>query len=275
MKVNTVLRIVKEALVVGVLIGLIFNLTTIQTSINVKRFIDYQFTHEVKKIIKQDKYDSLKILKKLQQVNVFIKGTSAEEKSSWMGSGVTLKYKDKFYILSAAHLLVTKDAKLEMYENDDFISELEVVKIDVNNDLLLLQTTRKDIKPRLYTELAYCELTTAQEVIAVGNPAGLEDIVSNGRIMIYHDKYMIIPDITYFGSSGGGIYNADGDLVGIVSAGGNVGREYPGKPYYVGFEIRLDKIKQFLVDATGPQGIFKTIIQKIEGKKDAGLLNDF
>jgi len=333
MTLKNTIRIVKEGLVVGVLIGLIFNIVVIQTSlqdiiksinknsekqdsINIKlldsvdkqifenlylralameiqsevilakldsnevkldiiennvkllesllsiiklindhnTFIDVGYKSEVKKIIKQDKYEFLVMLKKLQQVNVFIYGAGSTQKhfnkkeQRWSGSGVTIKYKNQYYILSVAHLLSTDDAKLFMYENDNCISELEVVKVDASVDLLLLKPVQQDIEPYFYTELADCEPTTGQEVIAVGNPARLEDVVSMGRIIRYDTKYMIMSDTTYFGSSGGGIYNQEGKLIGIVSAIGNMGAPYPNQPYYIDFEIRLDIIKAFLAD---------------------------
>jgi len=178
----------------------------------------------------------------------------------WSGSGITLKYNNKYYILTAAHLAAA-DSKLilKMYENDDYISDLEIVKIDINNDLMLLVPTNKEIAPKFYTELADMEPLTAEKVLIVGNPASIEDVVSEGRVACYQDEFMIVKNDTWFGNSGGGVYNLKGELVGVASAISAVraaseediiknqaSKEYEYPPYMLDLMIRLQIIKDFL-----------------------------
>src|SRR3972149_5808230 len=69
-----------------------------------------------------------------------------------LGSGVTIKYKDKFYILSAGHMVDKNTDLLSFGENTQEIGELEIIKHDYTTleqsergdftkgtDLLLLQ----------------------------------------------------------------------------------------------------------------------------------------
>lgn len=236
-------------------------LTVMSNQINHNSQYADEMPNIIQKQIDKDKLNKFLMLKKLQMVNVMIIGEGTmvmesdgechyqnREKVSWQGSGVTLKYKGKYYILSAAHLVATQDTVLKLYENEEYISTLKVVKIDKDKDLLLLVPENEDCKPKVYAELADCEPLTAQEVIAVGNPVALEDTVSYGTVIKYTDVYMIISNTTYYGSSGGGIYNMRGNLVSIVSAGGNAGHPWPDQPYYIDFEIRLNVIKEFLGD---------------------------
>lgn len=226
---------------------------------------------EIEKRIKKDKIKQFLLEKVLQQVNVFIENSHcdlATKKSvGCIGSGATIKYKGQYYILTAAHLLQTPEDGLALMENDVKICKLNIIKRDVKNDLMLLQPVDKKLVPKFYVELADMEPFSAQKLYVVGNPAGLEDIVSEGRVALYEDIYMVMRGETYFGNSGGGVYTMDGQLVGIVSAVAMLGKpeEHDGFPAYtVDFMIRLSVINNFLADI-GTSVIGQTNIQKANG----------
>jgi serine protease Do len=88
-----------------------------------------------------------------------------------------------------------------------------------------------------------------EKVIAIGNPAGLERTISEGIISSYRrykdsiDLIQITNPIT-FGSSGGGLFNQNGDLIGITSMAlprGNLNFAMPIK--YVNFLSAVDGSK--------------------------------
>jgi len=187
---------------------------------------------EQEKLLSQKIYDLPKVCElkkialeqKLLQVTVVVNNVTAES----LGSGVTIKYKNKFYILTAGHMLDNKDDKLTLSENGSYIGELEVVKwdytwdddtIDVTKvkDLLLLKVKNPNITPKFYVELADTEPITSSEVYIVGNPAGMEDVLCEGRVIRYAENFVYYINHTYYGNSGGGLYTKDGKLVGIVS----------------------------------------------------------
>jgi S1-C subfamily serine protease len=213
---------------------------------------DKTLADTVNRIIKKDKFNKFLFEKKLQQINVFIKEESVDletnEKSGCIGSGVSIKYKNNYYVLSAAHLVRADNSVLTLMENDQEICELEVVKINVEQDLVIMRPKNRNIKPLYYSELADTEPLTAQEIYIVGNPAGIEDIVSEGRVAFYNESYMVIRDGCYFGNSGGGVYNKQGQVVGIVSAVTEIpnGMGFPG--YILDLMVRLNVIKTFLTD---------------------------
>lgn len=174
------------------------------------------------------KYDRLILESKLMQVNVYI----SNKTRSAIGSGVTLKYKDKFYVLSAGHMAESKEDKLFLNENGQEICELEIVKqeFDPNlspkgHDLILLRPKNSDIVPRIYIELAEVEPGISEEIYIVGNTLGMEDVISKGRVNMYLENFMYVTGDSYFGNSGGGIYNEEGKLVGIMS------HIFPIQPY--------------------------------------------
>jgi S1-C subfamily serine protease len=134
-----------------------------------------------------------------------------------MGSGVTIKYNDAYYILSAGHLITTEQDAVYLSENGQRICKLKVLKVDHEIDLLLLQPEDPDMTPRYATEIATTEPTKLDDLWVCGNPAGVEDLLSKGQLMGYQGTVMYIQDSCFFGSSGGGVYNTKGQLVGIIS----------------------------------------------------------
>jgi len=206
-----------------------------------------------------------KVEQTLLQINIMIKNTTAES----LGSGATIKYKGKFYVLSAGHMANELTDKLELWENDTKVCDLKIIKqlynnnedsnnlLDVtnSNDLLLLKPTDENIVPIYYVELADMEPITGSQIYIVGNPLGLEDILSQGRVAVYKNNYMYFRDSTYFGNSGGGLYNAEGKLIGIMSHVIPVQPMQDFPPFILEGAVRLNVIKDFLADV----GVYKIV----------------
>jgi len=177
------------------------------------------------------------------------------------GSGVTIKYKGKFYILTAGHMLDKKDDKLSFSENGQKIDDLEVVKWDYTwteetqdtnvsqvHDLLLLKPKNPYLRPRFYVELEETEPQPPTEIYVVGTPVGIEDVLCEGRIIKYKDNFVYYIGTTYYGNSGGGIFTKEGKLIGIVSHMYPIYANPNIPPYMVYGATRLYLIQSFLGD---------------------------
>jgi hypothetical protein len=147
------------------------------------------------------------------------------------------------------------DDELYLYENGIEICKLKIVKSDFNNneeqiinDLLLLAPIDSNIQPRYYAELANTEPLTGTEIYVVGNPTGIEDVITDGRNILYEENFMYIIAPTYFGNSGGGIYNYEGKVIGIMSHISNLKPEsIPNAPdYIIAGAVRLAAILEFM-----------------------------
>lgn len=186
----------------------------------------------------------------LLQINVMIKNMTEGS----LGSGATIKYNDKYYILSVAHLV--KDAKkdkMELWENGEKICDLKIVKIDTSIDMCLFAPVDDAIVPKIYTELADNEPSPSEEIYVVGNPMGIEDLLSDGRVISYSKNFMYYIDHSYFGSSGGGIYNREGKVVGTIDFIMALNPEPSGTitsvpSFVINGAVRLNTIKDFLQD---------------------------
>ena len=226
-----------------------YNLSGVENKLN-DRLDDLE--KSINDVPKNIKIDKIKLEQKLKQVNIMVRNKTA----SALGSGVSIKYKDNFYVLTAGHMAENDTDELYLYENDVEICKLEIVKKDYqggeisenSNDLLLLRPINKNIQPKFYTEIADIEPITGTEIYVVGNPMGIEDVITDGRNIIYQGNFMYVIAPAYFGNSGGGIYNYEGKLVGIMSHIANL-KPAEGLPdYVIAGTVRLETIKKFLKD---------------------------
>jgi len=224
-----------------------YNLSGVEKELN-DRLDDLE--KSINDVPKNIKIDKIKLEQKLKQVNIMVKTTTG------LGSGVSIKYKGNYYVLTAGHMAENDTDELYLYENDNMICELEIVKKDYkggaisenSNDLLLLRPVNRNIQPKYYTEIAEIEPVTGTEIYVVGNPMGIEDVITDGRNIIYQGNFMYVIATTYFGNSGGGIYNYDGKLVGIMSHIANLKPKEGLPDYVIAGAVRLETILKFMKD---------------------------
>jgi S1-C subfamily serine protease len=213
--------------------------------------------------IKIDKVTKRILEEKLRFVNIFLTNKTIEA----TGSGVTIKYKGEFYILTAGHMIEEESDEIWLSENGVDIVQLELIKVDHTNDLALFKSMNSDIVPRIYVEIAEQEPFPADEIYIVGNPMGFEDTLTEGRIMFYaevsenseppedpeegtvqfrQEAFMYFLGTSYFGNSGGGVFNKEGKLVGIVSHLVPIRARADVDFYTINGATRLNEIKEFL-----------------------------
>jgi len=183
------------------------------------------------------------------------------------GSGVWIQYEGKFYILTAGHMMDSVTDLMFLYSKGEMGALLKIVNIDKLNDLLLLQPIRSDVVPQQFTTLALEEPKESTEVMLVGSPIGIEDLLSDGRVVHYTDRFMYFFDHVYFGSSGGGVYHPQtGELEGIISHMSPV--HYQQIQFVLHGAVRLDRIKEFMIQSTTETITKDDLIQKMKEDLD-------
>ncbi len=134
-----------------------------------------------------------------------------------LGSGV---------ILSSDGLIVTNFHVIEnasvvqviFNDNTIYFDEVTVVGLNPEADLALLKINKDGLIP---TEISTKELTIGEEVTAIGSPHGDMNKVTSGVVTSFDmDAIATTAEIAQ-GSSGGGLFNAEGKLIGISAAIGN------------------------------------------------------
>ena len=139
------------------------------------------------------------------------------------GSGVVLS--DDGHIVTCLHVVEGAE-KITVTLNDDTTHEAELVGRDARNDLAVIKIDARGLTPVSTGNSDM--LTVGEDVIAIGNPLGeLRGTATGGMISAVNRKVTVEnTDMTLLqtdaaispGNSGGGLFNASGQLVGIVNA---------------------------------------------------------
>jgi hypothetical protein len=97
----------------------------------------------------------------------------------------------------------------------------KVLKRDTKNDACILRITEKKLNP-VYSMKKYSSLTVGDKVYAIGNPQGFDLTLSDGLLSSKRsstDRNLIqFTAPISSGSSGGGLFNTNGELIGITTA---------------------------------------------------------
>lgn len=196
------------------------------------------------------KFNYEKIANKALEASVLIrmkakiKDKQGKEHTLLGGCSGTFVSKDE--ILSAAHCFDSNHiTNIWVRDINGKSYSAEVIKLDVGHDLSLLRIPALHHK---YVKLGK-HLKVGEEIINVGSPYFLEFLVSHGIVSAIHVEieqfkslYTITDAAINPGSSGGGVFNSKGELVGVntMSLGGFMG--WSG----ISFAVSVEDVRAFL-----------------------------
>lgn len=145
--------------------------------------------------------------------------------STASGSGVIVS--EDGYIVTNNHVVedVTSEGAVKVKLYNDEIYDAKIIGTDLRTDLAVLKIDAKDLPFSQFVDSS--ELVMGEDVIVIGNPLGLGIACSNGIISalekeIYiNDVYLTVIQTNAAvnaGNSGGGLFDLNGNIVGIVNA---------------------------------------------------------
>lgn len=153
----------------------------------------------------------------------FFGGGTTESTSA--GSGVI--FSSDGYIITNEHVisgLVSEESlKVKLYNGETY--DAKVIGYDTRTDLAVLKIEENDLPYVSFADSS--QLLLGQDVIAIGNPLGSGISCSNGIVSalekeIYiNNLYMTVIQTNAAvnaGNSGGGLFDINGNLIGIVNA---------------------------------------------------------
>ncbi|MDE5583369.1 MAG: trypsin-like peptidase domain-containing protein [Ruminococcus sp.] len=157
-------------------------------------------------------------------VEIYTYSDSAKTVLAGTGSGVVVS--DDGYIVTNAHVLNSEGYHI-VKTTDEKTFDAEVIGRDVKTDIAVIKVNSRKLKPAVLGNSD--EAVVGERVIAVGNPAGLSNTVTDGIISAVNRK--IRSDSTGFemdciqtnadispGNSGGALVNMYGQVIGITSS---------------------------------------------------------
>lgn len=157
-------------------------------------------------------------------VEIYTYSNSAHTTLSGTGSGVVIS--EDGYIVTNAHVLQA-DGYHTIHTTDGKEYNAEIIGRDSKTDIAVIKVNGTKLVPALFGNSD--EAIVGEQVIAVGNPAGLSNTVTDGIISAVNRK--IRSDTTGFemnciqtnadispGNSGGALVNMYGQVIGITSS---------------------------------------------------------
>ena len=182
---------------------------------------------------------SIADVERIKKANIIIKNHTVGA----LGSGTIIKIKNKYYILTCAHLV--KGYKDIIYGVFDDGSDFPIQLIDFNRrkDLALFRLHKATVSA--YLEVSDVEPKDGEALVIIGNPSGIEDVITRGNLCRRSKRFYMFSNLIFFGNSGGCVlYN--NKIVGVVSAlqtmRGN------GLDVHYGWCSGLVNIRRFLED---------------------------
>ena len=139
------------------------------------------------------------------------------ETDTGTGSGVLLN--DTGVIVTNFHVIEDASTASVILSNDDTYSDVSVIDYDELRDIALLKIKAFDIPA---AEMGNSNsVSIGDDVIIIGSPRGLQQSVTRGIISAIRDSgdgYRLIQTDAAIspGSSGGGMFDYEGNLVGVV-----------------------------------------------------------
>ena len=172
------------------------------------------------------------------------------------GSGIILS--EDGYIVTNAHVLQNSDTFWVTLNDSDEAISADCIGMDTKTDLAVLKINRTGLPAATIGDSD--SLLVGEEVVAIGNPAGLNGTVTNGIVSALHRK--IKSASTGFemdciqtnaaispGNSGGALVNLYGQIVGITSS--KYTNAYSGSAYEgLGFAISINAAMPILEELT-------------------------
>lgn len=217
---------IARAILISIILSIFgFNMLTI---LSVNKKVSYsiqEFSNKLREYIDLQPSRLLQEKRKIEENLINSTYLISNNTTDTQGSGVLIKYNNNFYILSAAHMVSDNNINeisilnnIELFEDNILIGKLSVKKINRGYDIVLFSIDNiKSLNIKNYATIADSEPGKAENIYIVGNPAGIEDLLSEGKVIVHNKYFTYFYDHSYFGSSGGGIFNQKGELVGTIS----------------------------------------------------------
>ncbi len=190
-------------------------------------------------------------------VEVYTRSYQAAEEPYGAGSGIIIS--SDGYIITNAHVVDDMDrfvihvTTTDPIEGTGVVDEYEAVLVgsDTDTDLAVLKIDAQGLKAAVLGDSD--ELRLGDDVVAIGNPLGLETSVTKGIVSgLNREQYSlserelssIQTDASInSGNSGGGLFNMHGEVVGVVNA-----KLIYNNAEGVGFAITINEAKSVIDD---------------------------
>ena len=189
-------------------------------------------------------------------VTILASQTSSLGISTSGGSGVIFSKDDNlglYYIVTCFHVIENMSDIKIVLSDEKTTYNAQIVGGYRDEDIAVLSIEATNLTPAVFFDDS-AKLVQGQDVFIIGNPASLPNSVSKGVISylnrsistdgyIYQDVIQTDTSVNG-GNSGGGMFDVNGNLIGIVNAK-KVATEYEGLGYAIPINTVVDVLNNF------------------------------
>lgn len=165
-----------------------------------------------------------------------------------LGSAIAI---DPYRAVTNYHLVQAGGVPVSINTGKEYVREedvlvWQVVKVDPRRDLALLALRESGLKLNFTNAIKpFNQVRVGERVYAIGAPAGLDKTLTEGIVSALRTDAGVrliqtTAPITY-GSSGGALFDADGQLIGITTKGVQAGGNF-------NFAVAVDEVQAFLAE---------------------------
>lgn len=163
-----------------------------------------------------------------------------DRKQGHLGSGFIVRQDG--LIVTNYHLVKQAKKIIIKLKNNQGYKRVRVVGVDANKDIALLKIDAQGLKPVSLGNSS--KIVTGERVVSIGNPLGLESTISDGLISSIRKTnagFKIFQTSVPLsnGSSGGPIFNLQGEVIGIATASNQKGQN-------LNFAVPINEVKPLI-----------------------------
>lgn len=118
------------------------------------------------------------------------------------------------------HVLVGHDQHVIKLSNDEFYEISRILAVDEESDYVIFKVKGESFP---FLKIATKAISVGDDVFAIGSPQGLENSLTKGSISqfrnINNTDILQIDATIDHGSSGGALFNMNGEVIGVTSSG--------------------------------------------------------
>ena len=225
-------------------------------------------------------------------VGIDVQGTETDlfgRSATMQGSGSGIIVSADGYILTNNHV-VEGTQNIKVYLQDDTEYDAKIVGTDSKTDLAMIKIEATGLTPVVMGDSD--ALVVGEDVVAIGNPLGeLRGTATSGmvsalsRTITIGEQQMTLLQTDAAinpGNSGGGLFNAKGELIGIINA-----KVAANATEGLGFAIPVNSAKQVISDlmdhgyvsGRAYLGVYTQNVaiqsDSMDGRSDSGGMSDF
>jgi S1-C subfamily serine protease len=150
---------------------------------------------------------------------VLVGGLTKKKRDNTSGSGFIIK--NNGLIITNWHVIKNATKILVKFDHSKKVYEAQLIKSDELRDLALIKIKAADFVPVILN--ATSKVSVGDRVVTIGNPMGLENTVSDGLVSsirkVQKDFYVYQISVPLSaGSSGGPLFNMQGEVIGVTTA---------------------------------------------------------